>query len=257
MIIAHRLCPVKATARSTDRRNTFWSNAGPGRKSVSKKRRCGLSAAQKASLWQRWKDGESLSDIGRSLGKHAASIHAIVRPNGGIMPAVRKRAPRALTLAEREEISRGIHADVSIRQIAPGLGRSPSTVSREVARHGGLDKYRATLADARAWERAKRPKPCRLAVNAKLCRLVARKLQLNWLKLQYPDDETMQVSHETIYRSLFIQARGVLKAELMKLPAHAPDDAPFEESVDKGTTARTGTRSPWSSINDPERRWAS
>jgi hypothetical protein len=130
-------------------------------------------------LWQRWKDGESLSDIGRSLGKHAASIHAIVRPHGGIMPMVRKRSARVLTLAEREEISRGIHADVSIRQIAVSLGRSPSTISREVARHGGLNKYRAALADARAWDRAKRPKPCHLAVNAKLRRLVARKLQLN------------------------------------------------------------------------------
>ena len=191
---------------------------------MNQKRRCGLSPAQKTLLWQRWKDGESLSDIGRSLGKHAASIHAIVRPHGGIMPMVRKRSARVLTLAEREEISRGIHADVSIRQIAASLGRSPSTISREVARHGGLNKYRAALADARAWDSARRPKPCRLAVNAKLCRLVARKLQLKWapqqiagwLKQQYPDDETMQVSHETIYRSLFIQARGVLKAELMK-----------------------------------------
>ncbi|WP_081081548.1 IS30 family transposase [Burkholderia stagnalis] len=191
---------------------------------MSKKKRCGLSAEQKALLWQRWKDGESLSDIGRSLGKHAASIHAIVRPHGGIMPTARKRSARVLTLAEREEISRGIHAGVSIRQIAASLGRSPSTISREVARHGGLSGYRATSADVRAWELAKRPKPCRLAVNGKLRRLVARKLQLKWapqqiagwLKLQYPDDETMQVSHETIYRSLFIQARGVLKAELMK-----------------------------------------
>ncbi|ADG19629.1 Integrase catalytic region [Paraburkholderia atlantica] len=140
------------------------------------------------------------------------------------MPTVRKRSARVLTLAEREEISRGIYAGVSIREIAASLGRSPSTISREIARHRGLSRYRATSADARAWELAKRPKPCRLAVNDKLCRLVARKLQLKWapqqiagwLKLQYPDDETMQVSHETIYRSLFIQARGVLKAELMK-----------------------------------------
>lgn len=189
-----------------------------------KKRRRGLSPEQKAMLWRRWKDGESLSDIGRSLGKHAASIHAIVRLNGGIMPTTRKRSPRALTLAEREEISRGICAGMSLRQIAESLGRSASTISREVARDGGLTKYRAALADANAWERAKRPKLCRLADNAELCQLVASKLQLNWspqqiagwLKLQYPDDEAMQVSHETIYRSLFIQARGVLKAELMK-----------------------------------------
>ena len=140
---------------------------------MNQKRRCGLSPAQKTSLWQRWKDGESLSDIGRSLGKHAASIHAIVRPHGGIMPMIRKRSARVLTLAEREEISRGIRADVSIRQIAANLGRAPSTISREVARHGGLNKYRAALADARAWDNARRPKGCRLAVNAKLCRLVA------------------------------------------------------------------------------------
>ncbi|MBB3262136.1 IS30 family transposase [Paraburkholderia bannensis] len=165
-----------------------------------------------------------MSDIGRSLGKDAASIHAIVRPHGGIIPKVRKRSAKVLTLSEREEISRGIHVDFSIRQIAANPGRSPSTVSREVARHGGLSKYREALADASAWDRARRPKPCRLAVNAKLCRLVARKLQLKWapqqiagwLKQQYPDDETMQLLHETIYRSLFIQARGVLRAGLMK-----------------------------------------
>ena len=119
------------------------------------------------------------------------------------MPMMRKRSARALTLAERKEISRGIHADISIRQIALHIGRAPSTGSREIARHGGLNKYRATLADAKAWDRAKRPKPCRLVGNLKLRRLVARKLQLKWasqqiagwLKQQYPDDETMQVSH--------------------------------------------------------------
>ncbi|MCG1039545.1 MULTISPECIES: IS30 family transposase [Burkholderiaceae] len=187
-------------------------------------KRWGLSAAQKALLWQRWKEGESLSDIGRSLGKHAASIHAIVRPNGGIMPIARKRSARALTLADREEISRGIGAGYSLRKIAASLGRSPSTISREVTRHGGLSQYRAALADARAWELARRPKLCRLAVNVKLRQWIARKLQQRWapeqiaggLKLSYSDDASMQISHETIYRSLFVQARGVLKAELMK-----------------------------------------
>ncbi len=140
------------------------------------------------------------------------------------MPPERTRSARALTLAEREEISRGIRADVSIRQIAAALGRSPSTVSREVARHGGASQYRATMADARAWELAKRPKQCVLAANAKLRRLVASKLRSNWapqqiagwLKLQYADNNAMHVSHETIYRSLYVQARGVLEAELMK-----------------------------------------
>ncbi len=191
---------------------------------MNQKKRCGLSSAEKMLLWHRWKDGESLSDIGRSLGKHAASIHAIVKPHGGVMPRFRKRSARSLTLAEREEISRGIRARISIRQIAASLGRSPSTISREIARHGGPNRYRATEADASAWDRAKRPKPCCLATNAKLCSLVAKKLKLKWapqqisgwLKRTYPADQTLQISHETIYRSLFIQARGVLKAELMK-----------------------------------------
>jgi IS30 family transposase len=193
-------------------------------KKLKHARRWALSSEQKALLWHKWKEGESLSEIGRQLGKHAASIFAVVRQHGGIVPLLRKRAAHALTLCEREEISRGIHAGESIRKIASKLGRAPSTVSRELARHGGQVRYRATHADAKAWDNAKRYKTCLLAVNDKLCRLVAAKLRMNWapqqiagwLKQQYPDNETMQVSHETIYRSLFIQARGVLKAELMK-----------------------------------------
>jgi len=171
-----------------------------------------------------------------------ASIHAIVRPHGGIMPMVRKRSARVLTLAERRRISRGIHADVQSRQIAVSLGRSPSTISREVARHGGLNKYRAALADARAWDRAKRPKPCHLAVNAKLRRLVARKLQTEMgattdrrlVEATVSDDETMQVSHETIYR---VCSSGPWSTQggTDEASAHAPYDAPFEESVSKGT----------------------
>lgn len=185
--------------------------------------RPGLYASQKAELWQRWKAGQSLSDIGRALGKHAGSIHCVVSLNGGIVPAVRRRSRLVLTLAEREEISRGIATNLSIRQIATTIGRSPSTVSREIARHGGRNRYRAAKADSQAWEMAHRPKPCRLAINHELQVIVASKLShecspeqiAGWLKLQFPDEKSMRVSHETIYRSLFIQARGVLKKELI------------------------------------------
>lgn len=186
--------------------------------------RPGLSAAQKADLWQRWKDGQSLSEIGSALGKHAGSIHGVLSSNGGIVPASRHRSRLALTLAEREEISRGISSGESIRQIALRLARAPSTVSREIARHGGLRKYRAIVADSVAWQRSLRPKSCRLAVHRELQHVVAEQLSLEWspeqisgwLRVQFPDDETMRISHETIYRSLFIQARGVLKKELVK-----------------------------------------
>ncbi len=186
--------------------------------------RPGLTASQKAELWERWKSGQSLSDIGRALGKHAGSIHGVVSGNGGYIPAVRRRSPQALTLAEREEISRGIASNTPIRQIAVAIGRAPSTVSREISRHGGLMKYRASEADSEAWARARRPKECRLAICKRLQWTVANKLKLDWspqqisgwLKLRFPDDESMRVSHETIYRSLFIQARGVLKKELVE-----------------------------------------
>lgn len=185
--------------------------------------RPGLSAAQKAELWERWKQGESLSDIGRALGKHAGSVFGVLRASGGIY-APRCRSRLVLTLIEREEISRGIAADRSMRQIAATIGRSPSTVSREIVRHGGRSRYRAADADSAAWARARRPKPCRFAQNCHLQRIVATKLSLDWspeqisgwLKRTFPDDETLRVSHETIYRSLFIQARGVLKKELIK-----------------------------------------
>lgn len=183
-----------------------------------------LSSSQRADLWQRWKDGQSITEIGCALGKHVGSIHNILASNGGIVPTVRRRSRLALTLADREEISRGISAGEPIRQIAKWIRKAPSTVSREIARHGGLKKYRATIADSAAWSRALRPKLCRLAVNAKLQEVVAKQLSLDWspeqisgwLKMEFPHDETMRISHETIYRSLFIQARGVLKKELIK-----------------------------------------
>lgn len=164
-----------------------------------------------------------MSDIGRALSRHAASVHGVLSSNGGIVPATRRRSRLALTLAEREEISRGIAISRSLRQIAAGLGRAPSTVSREIACHGNRIAYRASDADAAAWNKARRPKPCRLALNRRLQRIVASKLSLDWspeqisgwLKVAFPDDPSMRISHETIYRSLFIQARGVLKKELV------------------------------------------
>lgn len=186
--------------------------------------RPGLTDGQKAELWQRWKEGQSLSEIGRALERHAGSIHGVVASRGGIAPAERQRSIHSLTLAEREEISRGLAAGASFRGIAARLGRAVSTISREVRRHGGRDAYRAGQADEAAWDNARRPKPCRLAVNARLRRCVARKLAQEWspaqisgwLRSQYSGEEKMQVSHETIYRTLFIQARGALKKELVK-----------------------------------------
>jgi IS30 family transposase len=187
-------------------------------------RQYGLSAAQRTDLWCRWKAGESLHEIGRAVGKDHGSIQFLLSQHGGIVPAVRHRSQRTLTLAEREDISRGIASGSSIREIARGLERAASTVSREVARHGGRLLYRASEADRRAWESALRPRLCLLALHRKLRTIVASKLILDWspeqisgwLKIRYPNNESMRVSHETIYRSLFIQARGVLKKELMQ-----------------------------------------
>ena len=186
-------------------------------------KRAELSGTQENEVWCRWKEGQSLHMIGRAFGKPHTSIHCFLSHHGGMVPAVRRRAQLALTLAEREDISRGMASGSSIREIARGLERAASTVSREVARHGGRPEYRAHEADHQAWESALRPKACLLAIHVKLQKIVASKLILDWspeqisgwLKIQYPDDESMRVSYETIYRSLFIQARGVLKQELI------------------------------------------
>ncbi|SHH28800.1 IS30 family transposase [Bradyrhizobium erythrophlei] len=185
--------------------------------------RRGFTTAEKTELWDRWQRGESLKGIGRAFGKPSSSIYFQVAPHGGIRPAARHRSRLALALSEREEISRGITAHRSARSIAKMLGRSPSTVSREISRNGGYDRYRAALADDQAWARARRPKRCKLATNPGLRQAVTSKLRLNWapeqiagwLKRAHPEDENCQVSHETIYRSLFVQARGVLKKELL------------------------------------------
>ena len=181
-----------------------------------------LTAAQKTELWRRWRHGESLNAIGRALGRIPKMVRYEVARTGGIPPPARHRARVALTLAEREAISRGLARGTSLRQISRQLRRAPSTVSREVRRHGGRRRYRAATADAAAWARGRRPKRCRLATHPALRDAVATKLAhawspqqiAGWLRQAHPDDPTMRVSHETIYLSLFIQSRGVLKKAL-------------------------------------------
>ena len=182
------------------------------------------TAAQRTEIWDRWQRGESLNSIGRLFDRPSSSVFNILAPTGGIRPPPRQRSRLALRLAEREEISRGLVRDLSLRTIASRLGRAPSTISREVNRNGGLQHYRASRADQTAWDRAHRPKPCKLASEPALSRRVASKLRAHWspeqiagwLKRTYPEQENHQVSHETIYKTLFIQARGALKKELQQ-----------------------------------------
>lgn len=191
---------------------------------MKQRTRIHYTQTQKAMMWERWKAGESLHQIARLFDRNHSSIQKILQVTGGIRPAPRQRSPRMLTLAEREEISRCLAAGQTIRSIASLLGRAPSTISREVSRNGGIDYYRASQADQAAWDRALRPKNCKLVDNPTLARMVAGKLQLQWspeqiagwLKRTYPGNEDFQVSHETIYRSLFIQTRGALKKELLE-----------------------------------------
>lgn len=187
------------------------------------RKRSRVSPTEKNDIWRRWKCGQSLHEIGRAYGRPHPTIRKLLLPSGGIPPIARRRSRLALTLAEREDISRGIVSGWSIHAIARQLNRATSTVSREILRHGGRPVYRAHDADRQAWISALRPKRCLLAVNRKLRDMVASKLILDWspeqisgwLKIRYPNNESMRVSHEAIYRSLFIQARGVLKKELL------------------------------------------
>jgi IS30 family transposase len=180
--------------------------------------------SQKALMWERWQKGESLQQIAQLFDRNHSSIQRILAETGGIRPTQRCRSRLALSLAEREEISRAVVADQSIRSIATSLGRAPSTISREIKRNGGQECYRASQADQAAWDQAHRPKTCKLVQNRTLAHIVAAKLRwqwspeqiAGWLKRTYPGDENYQVSHETIYRSLFIQARGALKKELLQ-----------------------------------------
>jgi len=191
---------------------------------MKQKTRVYYTDKQKAFMWDRWKQGDSMHDIAALFDRNHTLVQHIFSSSGGIRPAARKRSSTALTLAEREEISRGLASKQSIRSIAVQLNRAPSTISREVKRNDGSRRYRASSADKLAWERALRPKTCKLAYNRSLIKVITRKLQLfwspqqiaGWLKLEHPKDECYHVSHETIYRSLFIQARGVLKRELLQ-----------------------------------------
>ena len=194
-------------------------------------RRRYCTAAESAEIWDRWKRGENLTSIGRVFRKSSGSIFSHLMPFGGIRPRPRRRSRLALTLVEREEISRGLINGDSLRLIAASLGRAPSTISREVARNGGLGQYQAAASEKRAWSQALRPKLCKLATHPPLRQVVARLLRRNWspqqisgwLKRKHPDEEAFWVSHETIYRSLFVQARGVLKKELIEhLRLHHP-----------------------------------
>ena len=200
----------------------------------------GLSKGQQESLWSRWKAGYPMRDIGRALRVDHGSVRNVLCIYGGIVPAVRQRSRMALTLVERESISRGIASGESIRSIARQLSRSASTVSREIARHDGRAAYRAMRAERRAWRSALRPKSCLLALNRRLRDIVTSKLLVNWspeqisgwLKAQYPEDESMRVSHETIYRTLFIQSRGVLKKQLLR---HLRSKRKLRHSLKAGT----------------------
>ena len=181
-----------------------------------------LSEGQRRELWTMWRAGKSHQDIARRMNISKPSVFLYIEKRGGIEPKERTRSAIALSQQEREEISRGLRAGSSLRQIARELGRSPSTISREVRRHGSRVTYRAATADRRAWDRARRPKPCRLASCEPLRSIVSEKLRLEWspeqislwLKREYPRDPSLQVSHETIYQSLFIQSRGALNREL-------------------------------------------
>jgi IS30 family transposase len=190
---------------------------------MKQRKRICYSTEQRAEIWERWRRGESMSSIGRRFDRESSSVFSVLSRSGGIRPPERRRSPRALSLAEREEVSRGLVAGRSMRALAAELGRAPSTISREIARGGGREAYRATASDQAAWDRALRPKSCKLACQPALRRTVSTKLRrkwspeqvAGWLQRRFPDEEQRRVSHETIYKSLYIQARGVLKKELL------------------------------------------
>jgi IS30 family transposase len=191
---------------------------------MKQRKRRYFTAPEMAVIWDRWEKGESLNAIARDLGRGHSAVQGALARTGGIRPPERSRSALALSLAEREEISRGIAVGLSIRTIATQLGRAPSTISREIRRNGGRRQYRANQAEEAAWQRAHRAKRCKLVQNPALARIVAEKLMgrwspwqiAGWLKSTYADDMSMQMSHETIYLTLYIQARGALKKELIQ-----------------------------------------
>ena len=184
--------------------------------------RSALTAEEKTEIWRRYLGGASLRSIHRALGRASRTVWSFVASTGGVQPALRTRPPLRLSLAEREEISRGVVAQESCRAISRRLGRATSTVSREIAVHGGRLQYRACDADRVAWQQARRPKPAKLATHPRLRAMVTAKLKRRWspqqiaggLRHEHGDDPELQVSHETIYLSLFVQSRGALKREL-------------------------------------------
>ena len=181
------------------------------------------SAQQKNLMWERWKKGDSLHDIARLFDRGHSAVQNVLMATGGFRPPARTRSTLSLTLCEREAISRALATGSSMRAIALELGRSPSTISREIKRNGGYSDYRAVEAEKATWQRALRPKTCKLADRLDLIRIISQKLQRRWspqqisgwLKRKYPNNKSYHVSHETIYKSLFIQTRGVLKKELL------------------------------------------
>lgn len=186
--------------------------------------RPGMSIERKEKAWKLWRGGESYSEIGRKVGRAPGAIFCFFQKYGGIPPKLRTRSDRTLSFNEREEISRGLASDLSFREIAQKLNRSPSTICREVARHGGKEYYRAIRADMKAWDNAKRSKLSKLQLNRKLCSVVREKLLLKWapeqisgwLTQKYSSDPSMNISHEAIYRTLFIPSRACLEKSLIR-----------------------------------------
>ena len=207
---------------------------------MAKMGRPGMSDEHKREVWDRWAKGQSISEIGRAVGRPPGSIFTLLRDRGGFVPPERTRRPEFLSLAEREEVSRGLAAGEPIRVIARRLGRAPSTVCREIKRNNGPTRYRAVDADDRAWRRARRPKKCLLAQRPSLARLVADKMAEDWSPQQisgylatvFAHDPAMQVSHETIYKTLFVQSRGVLAKELQ---GHLRTHRPIRRSIHSRT----------------------
>ncbi|CNG73139.1 IS30 family transposase [Yersinia intermedia] len=191
---------------------------------MKRRTRINYTPEQKAIIWDRYKQGDSLHDIARMFDRYHSSVMPTIHQTGGYRPPIRKRHRLSLSPDEREDISRGLVAKISIREIARKLSRAPSTISREIHRHGGLKQYRAAHADKTAWDNALRPKPCKLIECPVLCIVIAEKMHQGWspeqiacwLKRCYPDNQEMHVSHETIYKTLFIQTRGALKKELQQ-----------------------------------------
>lgn len=209
--------------------------------------RPGMSDEDRAELWVRWGRGESISDVARAIGRPPGSVFTVLRATGGYVPEPRRRREGTLTVEEREEISRGLAEELSLRAIAARIGRSPSTVSREIGRNKGPKKYRAVDAEDRAWRRARRPKPCWLARHEPLRRHVAERLEADWspeqiagtLAREYPAGSEMRVSHETIYKTLFVQSRGALGKQLQQ---HLRSGRPIRRNVHNVTTGQWRSR---------------